>query len=448
MIHFRTMRRSYNFFSALIVFVISSCHPLSVDVTSSNSIGNVQAQLFNVAIDDVIEYINFSKPLTKASDCSIEPIVVQNDTVMYLVNYSDGWELFSSDRRLSRILARSDRGNINIESVDLSPQQRSNFSAIASSIAEIKHRGDFILPDMFGDTWGDGPILDTSLVHELVCVLDHSDTTIIDYAKQDHLLQTKWGQGYPWNLCAPYKNSLKLARTYTGCAVVAAAQVLYYLHNKFGVPSSTYGNATCDAFLQSPEDSIILSNNDVSFSDLSNSNWQDMPLDRYASNGFDKVAALMLRIGYLYQAKYFSNRTSSRSSLALTVFPNNFGISCDIFRPNSSDYSIYSEILEEEVCNRKVPVIMGVFDNDSLHPVGHSIVIDGYFHESKTITDTYAYYDVPVGGSVLPGQSPVTYQTTTTSEESTYVAINWGWDGSCDSDATGSTIGSPAKFRV
>ena len=48
--------------------------------------------------------------------------------------------------------------------------------------------------------------------------------------EQDHLTETKWGQGYydtsnTWNIAAPYRNDNKLAgqRCVMGCVPVAAA---------------------------------------------------------------------------------------------------------------------------------------------------------------------------------------------------------------------------------
>lgn len=51
--------------------------------------------------------------LTKGtSPCVIEPIVQGKDTVLFLVNYDDGWELLSADRRVGTVLASSEHGSM------------------------------------------------------------------------------------------------------------------------------------------------------------------------------------------------------------------------------------------------------------------------------------------------------------------------------------------------
>ena len=45
-----------------------------------------------------------------------------------------------------------------------------------------------------------------------------------------------------------------------------------------------------------------------------------------------------------------------------------------------------------------------------------------------------------MNGHILPFQNPVRFIYTTEEEESTSVAINWGWDGSYDSDENGNPI--------
>ncbi|MBQ8530020.1 MAG: Spi family protease inhibitor [Parabacteroides sp.] len=51
------------------------------------------------------------------SEETIEPIVSGTDTVMYLVNYSDGWCLFSGDKRTEAILAYSETGHLSLKDI-------------------------------------------------------------------------------------------------------------------------------------------------------------------------------------------------------------------------------------------------------------------------------------------------------------------------------------------
>ncbi len=38
------------------------------------------------------------------NDCTISPYIYKGDTIMYVANYSDGWELFSTDHRVPMII--------------------------------------------------------------------------------------------------------------------------------------------------------------------------------------------------------------------------------------------------------------------------------------------------------------------------------------------------------
>lgn len=49
---------------------------------------------------------------TRADVIKIEPLVFQEDTVLFLVNYKTGWELMSSDKRTSPVIARGKEENL------------------------------------------------------------------------------------------------------------------------------------------------------------------------------------------------------------------------------------------------------------------------------------------------------------------------------------------------
>lgn len=50
-------------------------------------------------------YLNHVRPTaTRAGAVSIMPYVVNGDTVMYVANYEEGWEVFSNDNRLPMVL--------------------------------------------------------------------------------------------------------------------------------------------------------------------------------------------------------------------------------------------------------------------------------------------------------------------------------------------------------
>jgi hypothetical protein len=243
---------------------------------------------------------------------------------------------------------------------------------------------------------------------------------VLCHETKDHLLSTKWGQGYPWNQRAPYTSSAKTDHCLTGCVPVAAAQVLYYLHYKIGKPVGTYGFSTCNAYIPDGASSIVLSSSDITFNHCAPLHWADFPLNAGGTGQHGKVSTLMMRIGYLYGAAYHRNATYSYTGLATTYFPSEFSVSCSTTSPITT--SQLASISRTQIYNNELPILMSVSDNAGN---GHSIVIDGYDYLEVRIT----YSD-----SEYPN---IIYTTTETSR---FLAINWGWDGVGDSDASGNTI--------
>ena len=409
----------------------NSCSKSGADVTSTAFVNF--HRLHNVTSADIQNYILGIKGLTKASDVSVEPILNGLDTVMFLVNYEDGWEVLSGDKRLSRTLAKADKGHITVSDLLDNPATGSYFNELSRNIASIRSNDSFIPPVDAPDTWRVLHPIDS--IFELVDVLVSIDTTVISAKYQDHLMETKWGQLSPWNQYAPYMDSTRTNRGYTGCVMVAASQLLYYLHDKCGVPVYTYGAADCNAYIPS-SNSLVLSSSDVSFSDYGD-HWSSMPLTS-AGSGSNYVSALMVWIGYLYSAIYTRTGTGSWSHNAVGVFPVHFSTNCQSLLITSSNFGSFVGLVEDQIYNNQIPVIAAIYTYDS---AGHAVVIDGYNYTKKKIEYYYAVYEVPYGGLIMPGQTPVRYYTRTTYDESCFVAINWGWNGLGNEDSvTGETI--------
>ena len=55
----------------------------------------------------------------------------------------------------------------------------------------------------------------------------------------DHLIKTNWGQKDPWNSSVPFVDG-STAKCVAGCVAISGAQMMYFLHNKLGVPAQMY----------------------------------------------------------------------------------------------------------------------------------------------------------------------------------------------------------------
>ena len=308
---------------------------------------------------------------------------------------------------------------------------------LAAAIAGIESDDSFRTPTAMKDSWDQLRFPGDSIL-TLVPVLIQTDVLEETEELQNHLLQTSWGQGSPWNQYAPYTSSAMTSHCYTGCTPVAASQLLYFLHYKIGIPDSIPGTANCTAYLNSPTDSLQLTTHTVTFSDYSTSHWADMPLNSANPVGADKVSALMVRIGFLHAAHYKLDATSASLAYLYNDYPYYFGISCSFDVVTNNVPYDYIQTVRNQVYLNQMPVAMSVAKAAS--DTSHAIVIDGYKYLYRKVKYTYGLYEATLNGHILPFQNPVRFIYTTEEEESTSVAINWGWDGSYDSDENGNPI--------
>lgn len=72
----------------------------------------VTASSYEPSNIDMIRHHVGMNTLTRANDgCSIVPYVYEGDTVMYVVNYAEGWELLSNDTSVPMVLAHAQSGS-------------------------------------------------------------------------------------------------------------------------------------------------------------------------------------------------------------------------------------------------------------------------------------------------------------------------------------------------
>lgn len=406
---------------------------------------NVDDQLtvpsVEITYKDLLDYFVSYKGIspTKATDIVIEPIKNGKDTVMYLVNYSDGWEVLSGDSRAPRVLMKCASGNVTLDELKAIPGQRAFLSALSANL-EIARYDDLFAEEKILDSWNKTEIERGGPLDQFVVpVLTGEDRVIIQSRLRNHLMSTAWGQGAPWNQYAPYTNSTMTSHCYTGCVPVASAQVLYYLHNKIGVPASVYGTVSCNAYIPTNQSSVVLTNTNTSFSNSSSANWGMMPLNQSNTGGSDKVSALMVYLGYLYSANYGLNGTSAYAGNTTSVFPYYFGISCQYH--TASSLSFLKSTTDNQIYEDEIPIIMSVSDENT--GGGHAIVLDGFKYLKERVTRYYDYYITGPDLQIQPGQLPDWSDSRTKEEESWYVAINWGWNG-----AYNNTGGNPIWYNI
>lgn len=166
---------------------------------------------------------------------SVIPLVEDGDTLAYCIQYEDGWDIISGDKRCAPVMITSDSGICNIHDYDI--------QGLLDYIKDIKHSntGEVI------STWGflsneKGSDSTTPITRAggspesfTVGMWRAIDTVLVDEVTQiPHIIQAFWSQSSPWNMFTPYINGQKSS---VGCSVVAAGQIIHHFrkNNAMGV---------------------------------------------------------------------------------------------------------------------------------------------------------------------------------------------------------------------
>ena len=373
-------------------------------------------------MDDIDTYLHKYKGIkeTKNSTIQIEPVLSGTDTIMYLINYDDGWELLSADIRAPRVFATADNGHITLKQLSEAPEEATIlFNGFANKVLYLKHNPTYIDNNSFDEDWG------TILPNRFNDGWEYVGSVVLESHEeiQNHLTSTAWGQGYPWNIRAPYTNSSLSSHCLTGCVPVAAAQILYYLHDKIGAPAQAYGDSFTQAYIPSCADSLVLQNSDVIFDNTTYSTltWENMPLSYPGTGLYETVSTLMVQVGLYIGAEYYIDQTYGIFSHVKTAFQNQYSIPC------TGTYSIDMSTIVNSIIDDEMPVFLGISEynehGERLH--GHGVVVDAAKRQYTLIQNNYVCILETADGESLFFQKSETFEERTP----TYVGINWGWSG-------------------
>ena len=213
---------------------------------------------------------------------------------------------------------------------------------------------------------------------------------IFDYAASGYMLNTRWGQGSPYNKYCPV-DPVTGKRCITGCTNTAAAQIIYYwLENDLldlqltvnsGDNYTSYSKYTGATIYFSSSESSADQYDFLSFSKLNNK------LANFSVNSTDSIAALCFAAGIVQNANYSSEATGTAWSTDLFI-RSGFDNTVKYYGPGSS--CIYGEnygygltnsgwnlLCSELLAGR--PVAVSIYSADGDRSVGrHAIVADGY----------------------------------------------------------------------
>lgn len=417
---------------------------------------------YSVSREMVESFINNTSK-REQTQYSITTYPSEENPVLFIVNFEEGWKIVPGDSRFGLILAESATGHIDLYEIMDNPglhlwiedYQLQIESAQGRIIGGNTVKRSVQIWDLFR-----APGVNDSLVVEQYLrsgemmwgKINYQSSTVIDtIGYTEPLLQTKWGQENPWNVSMPEMNGSKCK---TGCAAVAVSQVLYCFHNQQNMPSGLYDMVSLSGIttLHEGTDSIPYFSVSVSRSEFTSNSllWNNMPSDNTAVNptGYKNVSDLMLDVGARLGLHYSPGDTHKHVGTSCYYDTSPCKVS-GTWAPYSM--AVLASVVSSLDSNK--PVITSA---QSVNGGGHTWVIDGYLIEEITRTNTYEWWPVnmiPPGTVVFEYKSVnelleeynyMIYQGMPEVSETTdfyrFFHMNWGWDGNGDGYAI---VGSP-----
>ena len=388
--------------------------------------------------------------LQKLNKCdtvqTVEPIIYQKDTLAFLFNMKSekGWYLISGDKRSNPILSLAETGNINLK--NSAPGALIWLNDAIGMVQDIRKANP-------ANTISENYKLWTNLENYITYIEKIKDSIayqkppdcdepdqIIDVIYEytinesiDPLIQTKWGQGEPWNQTVPAIAYNSVERCPTGCVAVAGAQMLYYHHYKSNKPAVAYETGICNGYSASANNKSY----NFSFSNATNSAWQFMKTHKGVGDwdtlGAKLVSNLMGYVGMKVNMNYLLDGSGANTDDLQTVY-SEVGL-----QSNYDDYD--AAIVKANLANNQPVNIraygyrQGVYFMGAViyydYSEGHSWIIDGF--RNRVLKTTYTYQTCNNNGSYLiPDETGPNTYTVIYYQNSLFWKMNFGWEGSND----------------
>lgn len=376
---------------------------------------------------------------------SIEPYVIDNFTCFYIINFEKGFMVVSADSRLQPVLAENDQETLDVSKLD-NEGMKVWLEDTADRIKVLKENNLKTKQDYsafwssFASRENDSNIhtrsIDPNQDSVWIKVVDMNSYLFNIVVDVDHLLLTKWGNKDPWNLGMPKDTTHRDCDA--GSEAVAAAQILYYYHNKTGIPSGLWHQLSIASKTYYPSFygtvvTIHLSKSDYN---VSSSRWGQMPLTDSGSN-ISYVIDLLLDLGERLTMYYNYNTTKSYT---IGTPYNQCGISY------SQDY--YSFYTVEGNIMLGDPVIVSSESGNNFPLSYHNWIIDGCKDYTVKNVTTSTYYHIAIEDAInymfvsMYSNDDMLYlfpnaydgmQTAQISyEDRKFLRMNWGSNGNGD----------------
>lgn len=399
------MRKYYIalFLSPLVGLLFDSCSsgPTSIDIV--RDVNSLCPFSNKVSLSEAYEMASIS---TKSGikDISVEPVIdMDGDTLMFFVNYSNGWKILSADKRTPVLIASSEVGSISLDTDNIN--LLAWLEMTAADMKHIIHLEDnelnFSSEEIFShrQEWAKSfskeplrfPPDSLPIIFEGEWELVGTTTQEVYYDHVNHIIPAHWHQNSPYNDYCPPKTSGN-GNQPVGCSPLACGQLLQFLCSHFEMQFffNHYG--------------ISGDINLVSVPDETENN---------------STTALLLRfIGQELNAIYTDSYTTVVfAPTQIKNFYSDLHISCT--------KQTYSADKVKQNLSNGLPVLVSGYSGTILglpnYDYGHTFIIDGYRRFRTMYLDHYQR---------ISGNPPLIEERTDTSYSSPHISeikMNWGW---------------------
>ena len=430
---------------------ISENSPICLNIETRAEIyqGKELDRNYFVSASDLENFVKFRQNTSKRSTFSVKEVKSygfdSSQTLFYILNYDEGWEVVAADKRLQPTLAYGDSGEFTMD-CDNEPMKfwmnmladgvlqtrlrtADATSATTSTTASTNSDTPTISSseEQYVDFWNSitpleitkgKPIDGTITIPDDMYRYRYLIDTEQEIVKIDNgpLLTTEWGQNAPWNTYCPLKTDGSNTRAPAGCVAVAGAQTMYYLRNFFDLEVLSPTSGTCTGNIDNYQQTLT---------NLSFTAWDDMALVYYEPTYKTNLSALLITyIGMMVGVNYGNEGTSADTMDLPEMVFTPYGIDCD----TSNDYD--SDQIIQNVTNH-IPVVLRGRDA-LLFGNGHAWVADGYQQEVIRTTKYY-FRSLTMLTQAQLAELDKTDANQTVVEDSLVaekIHMNWGWSAS------------------
>ncbi|MCQ2128788.1 MAG: Spi family protease inhibitor [Bacteroidaceae bacterium] len=393
-----------------------------------------------VSEKDMDSYIHFKKLLAKSSKeeisvKSIEPLTLEENAVLgYLVNYDKGWEIVAADKRCPTVIAKGEEGNFSMN--EIPENMKAWTESLLYDVASMRSMQE--LPNNLNEETLKNINSSINFWKAITCdfdflenpdgspqmdmltpllpppgsghwVLAYVDSSTVEISELHHLISTQWGQTSHFNGFYPQISITNSNRPSAGCAIIAIAQELYYLHNKLGHPNGGPITARYSGYVDNYETAL----EEADYSPL----WENVEFSNYWKSTFAAWLAII------------SNASFNPSSNGNYIAGLNLDqiVSCFTHVNIDTEAQAYNSNVVMNNLQDSLPVIVGLYDFTTNPPGGHAAIIDAY-----RITRTDYFYNY-LWVYNTPSSDEMQGKYTRTAIESgtpvTQFRLNWGWEG-------------------